>query len=171
MWKANNWACGRTARSLGEYLDGTLPLARRRKVETHLHACAGCRHEMEALRRTLGLLANLPKRELSADFDTTLLARLAEVRRGRRAAWEGGFRSLTRPNPLLRLAPMGAVAVAVLGVAIWRLEMPREQPATASAYVAAVVQEHQGLGMAPDLNATVVSHNLSGELLGDGEDE
>src|ERR1043166_258195 len=81
MWKANNGACGRAARSLGEYLDGTLPLARRRAVEAHLHLCAGCRAELEAIRRTLALLASMPQRELTEDFDTTLQARLSELRR------------------------------------------------------------------------------------------
>jgi anti-sigma factor RsiW len=171
MWKANNWACRRIARSLGEYLDGTLPLTHRRRVEAHVRECAGCRHEMESLRRTLGLLADLPKRELSAGFDAALHARIAAVRVGRHASPAIRIGALMPSPRLLRLAPMGAVAAAVLGVTVWRMETPRPQPKPAPAYVARVVQEHQGLGMAPDLNATVVSHNLSSDLLDDGEGE
>jgi anti-sigma factor RsiW len=171
MWTPNSWACRRTGRSLGEYLDGTLPLARRRKVEAHMRGCAGCRYEMKSLRRTVGLLAELPKRELSADFEANLQARLAGARPGRRAVAGTGFFSMPPAHRLLRLAPLGAMAAAVMAVSVWRLDAPQPKPKSAPAYVAAVVQEHQGLGMAPDLNATVVSHNLSSDLLGDGEDE
>ena len=38
MWKGINRACGRTARWLDEYIDGTLPLPRRRTVEAHLRS-------------------------------------------------------------------------------------------------------------------------------------
>jgi anti-sigma factor RsiW len=182
MWKANNGACGRTARSLGEYLDGTLPLARRRAVEAHVHLCAGCRGELEAMRRTLALLAGMPRRELTEDFDTALQARLSELRtagdrrdrrwfpllpaRELRAPW---------PSPLWRLAPAGALAAATLGVVAWRLQPPpapmevggRPTPA----YVQMVVQEHQRLRVASDLNATVVSHNLGEDMLAEGDEE
>jgi hypothetical protein len=138
-----------------------------------MRGCAGCRYEMKSLRRTVGLLEELPKRELSADFEAKLQTRLAGVRPGRRVAVRSEFFSLPPAHRLLRLAPLGAMAAAVLAVSVWRLDttQPRSQPKAAPAYIAAVVQEHQGLGMAPDLNATVVSHNLSADLLGDGDDE
>ena len=79
MWKRIDRACGRTVRSLGEYLDGTLPLRRRRALEAHLRACAACGREREAMRRTVALLTGLPRPELSADFDAALQARLAAV--------------------------------------------------------------------------------------------
>jgi anti-sigma factor RsiW len=185
MWKANNGACGRIARSLGEYLDGTLPLARRRTVEAHLHLCAGCRAELEAMRRTLALLAGMPRRELTEDFDTALQARLSELRsagerqtraRGRRRFSLLPARELRAPwpSPLWRLAPAGALAAATLGVVAWRLQPPpaaievtaRQTPA----YVQMVVQEHQRLRVSSDLNATVVSHNLGADVLAEGEE-
>ena len=143
MWKLNERACGRAARSLGEYLDGTLPLARRRAVEAHLHACAGCRRELEAMRRTLALLSGLPRRELTGDFDAALQARLEEVKGvGRRVSGVGSDRSdpttdrrrpmpdarrarhylrAPWPSPLRRLAPAGALAAVTLGMVAWRL--------------------------------------------------
>src|SRR5260370_38024996 len=80
MWMVINGGCGGTARARGEYLDGMLPLRRRRAVEAHLRACAACRHEVEATRRTLSLLRDLPHRELSDRFDAALQARLAGVK-------------------------------------------------------------------------------------------
>jgi anti-sigma factor RsiW len=191
MWKANDRACGRAARSLGEYLDGTLPLARRRAVEAHLRACAGCRSELEAIRRTLGLLASLPRRELTEDFDAALQARLAEVKGvGSRVSGVGSLLSFLHPtadtrhpkhylrapwpSPLWRLAA-GALAAATLGVVAWRLQPPPNSIAVAPqptpAYVWAMVQEHQRLRIASDLNATVVSHNLGTDVLSEGDEE
>jgi anti-sigma factor RsiW len=185
MWKANNGACGRIARSLGEYLDGTLPLARRRAVEAHLHLCVGCRAELVAMRRTLALLAGMPRRELTEDFDTALQARLSELRTdGARPARAGRRRWFSLlparelrapwPSPVRRLAPAGALAVATLAVVAWRLQPPPASmavtPRRTPAYVQMVVQEHQRLRLASDLNATVVSHNLGADVLAEGDE-
>jgi anti-sigma factor RsiW len=121
-------------------------LARRRAVEAHLHTCAGCRRELEAMRRTLALLSGLPRRELTGDFDAALQARLEEVKGvGRRVSGVGSDRldrsdpttdrrrpmpdaRYTRhylrapwPSPLRRLAPVGALAAVTLGMVAWRL--------------------------------------------------
>jgi anti-sigma factor RsiW len=169
MWKGINRPCGRTARWLDQYIDGALSLPRRRSVESHLRHCERCRHELEATRRTIGLLSDLPKRELSANFEAGLRARLASAptRRSSRylnAPW---------PSPYRRLMPAGALAAAALGVVAWRMELvpPQASPQPAPAYVAALVQEHQVLRTNADLSSTVVSHNLVAADLGDSEDE
>jgi anti-sigma factor RsiW len=175
---------------MGEYLDGTLPLRRRRAVEAHLLACAACRRELETVRRTLALVTSLPVRELSADFDRALRARLTAAERGRKATapsrWSGfaGFLlpSLSRerhlrapwPSPFRRLAPAGAFAAAALAVTLSYLQpwvALDTAPHPAPAYVVALVHEHQLLGAGSDMNATVVRHNLDGNLLGDGDEE
>jgi anti-sigma factor RsiW len=189
MWMRINQACGRTARWLGEYLDGTLPPRRRRAVEAHLLACAACRRELETMRRTLALVTSLPRRELSGDFEASLRARLAGAERG----WRGASRSrwgrlaffllpsLTRerhlrapwPSPLRRLAPAG-IAAAALALAVWNLPpvaVTFGTPRAAPAYVTALVHEHQLLSAGSDMNATVVRHNLDSDLLGDGDEE
>jgi anti-sigma factor RsiW len=190
MWKVNERACGRAARSLGEYLDGTLPLARRRAVEAHLHACAGCRRELEAMRRTLALLSGLPRRELSEDFDAALQARLEAIKGvGRRVSGVVSsdptpdlrhprhYLRAPWPSPLRRLAPAGALTAVTLGMVAWRLGAvvtpahPAWQPPTAPAYVQALVEEHQRLRTTSDLNAIVVSHNLGSDSFAVGEDE
>src|SRR5438445_11778185 len=109
MWKRIDRSCGRTARWLGEYIDGTLPLLRRRAVEAHLRRCNRCRRELEATRRTVALLADLPRRELSAGFEAGLRARLATAppRRGRPR-----YQSAPWPSPFRRLAPAGVLAMA-----------------------------------------------------------
>ena len=186
MWKRIDRACGLTVRSLGEYLDGTLPLRRRRALEAHLRACAACGREREAMRRTVALLTGLPRPELSADFDAALQARLAAVEgagRGRSGsrlhvpeALLPGSRYLRAPwpSPFQRLAPAGAIAAAALALAVWNLQPWREispAPSSPPAYVSVLVREHQMLNAGSDMNATVVGHNLNGDLLGDGDEE
>jgi anti-sigma factor RsiW len=173
MWKATDRACGRTARWLGDYVDGMLSLARRRQVEAHLDSCAACRRELEALRRTLSLLAGLPRRGLDESFDVRLRARLEHEGAAGRRPGVGRTRPLWTLPPVLSglrpLLPVGALAMAGVAVIAWRAEVPVEQPRPTPAYVQALVEEHQRLRVSSDLNATVVSHNLGGDELGEEE--
>lgn len=141
------------------------------------------------MRRTLGLLAGLPGRELPARFDDALRARLAEAPRQRTGAGSRWTRlasrlagSLSRerylhapwPSPFRRLAPAGAVAAAGLGLLCWSLMptlLPFRPGRSGPAYVKMVVQQHKLLNAGSDMNATVVGHNLGGDLLGDGDEE
>lgn len=153
-------------------------MARRRAVEAHLNGCAGCRAELAALRRTLSLMANLPRRVVGDGFDAALQARLEAVRDARQDQVRGiGVRSLfpraasSVAHPFL--LPAGALAVVGLALfAGWShhaVVLPAERPAPA--YVQAMVAEHQRLPGGGDLSATVVSHNLGGEMLGEGDEE
>jgi hypothetical protein len=139
------------------------------------------------MRGTLALLVGLPRRELSAEFDTALRDRLAGLRRpaeGVASGWAwmallgsrpGSTERCLRapwPSPVRRLAPAGVVAAAVLGVFLAR---PAPTPQKVSqarpvpVYVSVLVHEHQMLNAGADMNATVVGHNLNGDLLGDEE--
>jgi anti-sigma factor RsiW len=42
-----------------EYLEGTLPAAARRRFESHLDACPGCRNYLAQMQQTLRLLGTL----------------------------------------------------------------------------------------------------------------
>lgn len=184
MWNRISWKCGGTTRCLGEYLDGTLSRRRRHAVEAHLRGCGACRRELESLRRTLVLLSDLPRRELSDNFEAALQARLAGMPPTRRPAqpWLSLSRLAPSSAPYLRApmpsetrrwAPLGALAFVAGALAVWNVQPPssgspdHRQP---SAYVRMVVREHQ-LTPGADMNSTVVSHNLGGDPLGDGDDE
>ncbi len=135
----------------------------------------------------MALLADLPRRELSEDFDRTLRARLADVsaaggrRTGFRATRWWSLLSAARdlrapwPSPLHRLAPVGALTAAALALAVWQLQPMESLPYHAThhppADVTALVQEHQLLGAGGELNSTVVSHNLGLDVLEYGEEE
>jgi anti-sigma factor RsiW len=88
------------------YLEGTLPEADQRMLETHAAECAECR----------GLLAvqaslEVPMPEVSSNFDAKLYARIAadEARR----PWWKLFTSVKLWTPVMGLAAMLAVAVYV----------------------------------------------------------
>jgi anti-sigma factor RsiW len=185
MWIRINWVCDRTAQALGEYLDGTLPLRRRRGVEAHLRECVSCRHELSSLRRTLALLSDLPRRELSESFDAALSARLDRLRPAGGSLNSGlpltelrssATRYLRAPWPseARRWAPVGAMAAVAAALLAWNMQppapvlAPHQRP---PAYVSMVVREHEMLGTGADMNRTVVNHNLGGDPLGDGDDE
>jgi anti-sigma factor RsiW len=186
MWKRIDRACGETARGLNEYLDGTLPPRQRRVIEAHLQLCAACRSELNGMRDTLALLAGLPARELPDEFETELRKRLAGMPASRvstraiLASMMSGTLSpepwlhAPWPSPLRRLAPIGAVAAAAVALLFVKLapvpQIGRERPPV-PAYVKAMVREHQMLNAGADMNATVVGHNLNGDILGEGDEE
>src|SRR5947209_14356781 len=134
MWIRINWSCGGTARCLGEYLDSTLSLRRRRAVEAHLRGCAACRWELESMRRTLALLSDLPRREVSDHFEAALRTRLAGIEASGEPAPRARFplpallppstRYLRAPWPseVRRLAPVGALAAVAVAVAAWNMQ-------------------------------------------------
>jgi anti-sigma factor RsiW len=87
------------------YADGRLAEAERRRLETHLGACANCRERLEELRGVLGVLNEWKAAEPSPAFDARLRARLAEEP------------ETTASFDWLRPAYGGALAVAVLVLA------------------------------------------------------
>jgi anti-sigma factor RsiW len=68
-------------RVLDRYLDEELPASERELVETHLHACAGCRRELRAYRVFLGALDRIPLPEPPAGFDVRILDAVLPRRR------------------------------------------------------------------------------------------
>jgi anti-sigma factor RsiW len=62
---------------LSAYLDGDLSADARAQAEAHLAACAGCRAELEGLRRLVRRAASLDDRPPERDLWTGIAARLA----------------------------------------------------------------------------------------------
>lgn len=88
-----------------EYIDGELSAPEQRAVESHLSACAECRAELEAWRRAVRAVSELPKRPAPAGFGARVMKRL----RSHEAA----------PQPVVlrllwsRLLPIAAMVLAV----------------------------------------------------------
>jgi hypothetical protein len=103
---------------LDAWVDGTLPDAERREVETHLAGCPGCRAEERQLRQLLAHAAALP-RSVSPPRD--LWPGISQrIERGRAWSWPwiGSW------SPVLAVA--AAVVVAILAVV---LRQPAPTPA------------------------------------------
>lgn len=101
------------------YLDACLSEAERRRLDTHLAACAACRAQLEELRAVLGVLEEWKVAEASPGFDAALRARLSA--------------ELRKPQPWYALRPAYAVALAAavltaIGVGLWR-SAPSPTPA------------------------------------------
>ncbi|KPK80026.1 MAG: hypothetical protein AMJ81_12515 [Phycisphaerae bacterium SM23_33] len=75
----SNEECERVRALLAEHSDGELAAAEAGLVEAHLRTCAGCREELEALRRSLALARQVWRESVAG------LERLRAARRRRRA--------------------------------------------------------------------------------------
>jgi anti-sigma factor RsiW len=75
-------ACREVREGLTEYLENALPSGKRQGFETHLAACAGCRHILQQLQATTQALSALPGEQMPAEMKQTLLQAL----RGRQSA-------------------------------------------------------------------------------------
>jgi hypothetical protein len=125
---------------LDDWVDGTLPPAEARRVETHLAACGACRESERRLRQVLAHAAALPR---SVTPPRDLWPGIA-----RRIEGRAGWRGLLGWGPSLALAA-ATVALAVAGVlwqaqppaAVHTVEMPGPGPAFAAVSTGAAVPD------------------------------
>lgn len=64
---------------LGPYLEGDLTPGARRRLEAHLEHCAACRAELDALRRTVALLRELPAEAPPPGLAERVVARVQDA--------------------------------------------------------------------------------------------
>ena len=98
-----------------DYITGDLDAALKVSVENHLNASSEARAEMEALRRTMATLGEMPSAELPAWFHDNLMNRLDMEMANEAAQQKSGWnwRELFKPRALARGAAMLAVACVV----------------------------------------------------------
>jgi hypothetical protein len=110
-------SCPGTRKRLGPYLGGDLGDAERTRIRAHLESCTTCAAELDALQRTVGLLAGLPDVEAPPHLAQRIIARLRDGE-----GEPGRFDWLL--GPLGRLSDlrtgMAALALALLTVAVLR---------------------------------------------------
>jgi anti-sigma factor RsiW len=89
--------CGRHRDRFSEYLDGELTNAERATVEAHLAQCAECRRELEAWRRMVGAVGELPAEPAPAGFAARSAVILTPAERSFRmtSRFSGEARKLT----------------------------------------------------------------------------
>jgi predicted anti-sigma-YlaC factor YlaD len=118
----------RLRRRLSEYLDGSLPERQRAAIAEHLPGCASCRGELEALRRTVALLRDLPSVEPPDALATRILAQIAE-REAHPTFFERARRGLSRVARSDFVPALGSVAALLVIAAVLRVEVDIRMPA------------------------------------------
>jgi hypothetical protein len=121
--------CWSVRRRLSAYLDSDLPAAEARSLAAHLGNCADCRGRLGSLRRTVELLAEMPRLQAREPLSVRVRDRLEVERRGPGLALV--FRSFRAGRPLIlpSLIPATCVVVVVLAAALL-LDRGRPSPET-----------------------------------------
>jgi hypothetical protein len=120
--------CWSVRRRLSAYVDSDLPVADTRVVAGHLAACPECERRHRSLRRTVDLLAEMPKLNAREALSSRVRDRLEVERRGPGLALV--FRTFRAGRPLIlpSLIPaMLVVVVALTGALL--LDGIRQRPA------------------------------------------
>lgn len=103
-------------RQMADYLEGDLPLPRRALFDAHLDGCDECRHEIDAMRRTVALLRDLPDPEPPPTFAADVMRR---VRTGEgQAPWWSRAAAFLTDTLLPRIAVPATAVAAGLAVAV-----------------------------------------------------
>jgi len=103
-------------RQMADYLEGDLPLPRRALFDAHLDACPECRHEVDAVRRTVALLRELPDPEPPPALAADVMRR---IRAGEgRAPWYLRAGAFLADSLVPRVAVPATAVAAGLAVAV-----------------------------------------------------
>ena len=115
--------CRRVNSLLSAYIDGELAGVEHLQIQRHLRECRSCSDDYESLLGTKRLLSNLRSAVPSADFETRILARIAQER--------------SAPMPFARALAWWSVETAGWR---WRLSLGTIGAAVALAALAAAVR-------------------------------
>lgn len=99
-------------------LDGLLDSGDRQRLEQHMHSCATCRTEWQAMTQVAALLESSPAVGPPLGFAVRVERQLADKTKKKRRTF-GGLAVLTSSLSMVG-ATVAAVLVIVLGIAAWR---------------------------------------------------
>jgi anti-sigma factor RsiW len=74
-------ACTEEVELITDYLEGALPAAEQRRLETHLATCPGCTEYLEQMRAVAGSLGGLREESIPAELRDSLIASVRELRK------------------------------------------------------------------------------------------
>lgn len=111
---------------LSAYFDGELDSVTSRRLEQHLLHCPACSAELESIRRISGLLAGMPKPQMSPQTLHRLHASVEAASPVRRLATE--------------LVAMAATILIVCGISLWRLPQANESAGPMPVWEASLLQ-------------------------------
>jgi anti-sigma factor RsiW len=74
-------ACTEEVELITDYLEGALPDADRRRLETHLQTCSGCTEYLEQMRTVAGSLGGLREESIPPEMRESLIASFRALRK------------------------------------------------------------------------------------------
>lgn len=140
--------CGKIQSALQSVVDGAATRAEREAVDAHVEHCAACAQALVESRQLLGMLAGLPARRVSDDFERNLQAALRDTTPAPRSvAWWERFRLQFEWR--LRMPAMVTAGALAAGM-VAALVMPsyvhyQEQVEQREQLVSSAVERHQQL--------------------------
>ncbi|MEN6374665.1 MAG: DUF2275 domain-containing protein [Smithella sp.] len=96
------------------YLEDVLSPEEKRRVEEHLHTCAGCRRDIADLHKAVSLLHNLDEVEPPPFFEQRIMAAIREEREQKQSVWRRLFYPLHIKIPIQALTTVFIVVFAFL---------------------------------------------------------
>jgi hypothetical protein len=118
--------CQQCRERLHDYLDETIEAAERELLSAHLTACAGCRRELEELRKVAALVGSLDELPVPGGFLQAVRARIDQP-----TVWDRLRGLLVRPRPSVSVAiPIIIVAFVAVFYVMTRPPRTAEQART-----------------------------------------
>jgi hypothetical protein len=112
--------CGDIAEYLGAYLEGTLESEYRERVDEHLAKCPSCLHELEGLRKTRDILADLDDVEPPPWLTSQIMSRIEKQDKAK-----GFLRRLFFPLHIkIPVQALATLLVIVVSVYVYRSTLP-----------------------------------------------
>jgi hypothetical protein len=126
--------CKKAESLVTEFIDNTLSARETWELDKHFAECNACTRLLNETRRTVALMAESPRFEVSDDFMANIQTRIAQVeQQPPKRAWGANLQELFRP----RMRPLwGAVGAACLLTAV--VVMQRMPDATGPGAAAAI---------------------------------
>ena len=82
LFRRQELACVEVVELVTDYLEGTMPVRRRRLLEQHLTACDGCTAYVEQMRRTIATTGRLRAEDIPPELEERLLVAFESWRNG-----------------------------------------------------------------------------------------
>src|SRR5436305_1599247 len=121
--------CSTVKPMLSDFIDNQLSARDTWEVDRHLPACSDCTRALNELRRTVALVADAPRREVSQEFMVGLQAKLVGLEPLPACrAWLASFAELFRPRVLPAWGAGLAAAALALILLLPRMPGLRQHP-------------------------------------------
>jgi len=179
-----NSYCNKIRPLISEYIDEALDPRRSAEVDRHLTSCAECRQIADDFRANKSVLASMPLRQTSSNFDAALAQRIAAVNQQRaKQSWLARIAEALRPSRTNVWRPAFATMAAVTVVASTMFALriqpstPSVHPTTSAAEQALIQQcvvQHRSYAEAQPLNdfsAQALAQQVDNNKQFDGDDD